>query len=447
MICGIALRFFDRLELGQMIHPENLELTANWTKGIEHLVPKITLSILDGVRACNMSPGTETNLFRHPHGISHTKIPYDFKVPLPHSSNVKSSNCKDAHTVFVVHHDPEDQRAVRSFIGGLSHCYNNLLMGIWGYASLIGMTLEKAHPIQHHLGRMEALIQDGSKMINLLFEYIVERRVAAKKLRFRQLIQEIKSYNCIKGNHISLSVIETSIVSLSTIRDKVKIAMCITPVIGQLLTLVQQKRSLMEPHRHGSRGTEIHFEKMDRLLTHGFEMIQNLDFYTGRLQPRKKNVSVKSIMTNYLEDIFVQHRNVAITHDLFSSLSRIDVDPEQIAHAFKQLVYNAAEAVTENGDVHLHVNTLISKHPGKRLYARTSNNYVVITVSDNGRGMATQTHAKIFDPFFIGCKKSGKTGLGLAAAAGIVKSHGGYIQVRSEPGPGMGSIFDVYLPM
>jgi signal transduction histidine kinase len=103
------------------------------------------------------------------------------------------------------------------------------------------------------------------------------------------------------------------------------------------------------------------------------------------------------------------------------------------------------DAVAENGEVHLQVNTLNSEKPHERLCAHRSNNYVVITVSDSGHGMAIETQANIFDPFFVGRNGSSKTGLGLAAAAGIVKSHGGYIQVRSTPGKG--SIFKVYLPI
>jgi CheY-like chemotaxis protein len=70
--------------------------------------------------------------------------------------------------------------------------------------------------------------------------------------------------------------------------------------------------------------------------------------------------------------------------------------------------------------------------------------YVVFSVTDNGTGMTPEIRERIFDPFFT-TKETGKgTGLGLSTALGIVKSHGGFINLDSKPN--QGSCFKVYLP-
>jgi CheY-like chemotaxis protein len=79
-----------------------------------------------------------------------------------------------------------------------------------------------------------------------------------------------------------------------------------------------------------------------------------------------------------------------------------------------------------------------------KVYKPQPGRYVLLTVRDTGSGMDKKTMERIYDPFFTTKDMNHGTGLGLASAYGIIKGHGGYIDVCSSPGAGC--TFSVYLP-
>ncbi|MBA4372320.1 MAG: hybrid sensor histidine kinase/response regulator [Thermodesulfovibrio sp.] len=123
----------------------------------------------------------------------------------------------------------------------------------------------------------------------------------------------------------------------------------------------------------------------------------------------------------------------------------INADAGQLEQVLMNLVTNARDAMPEGGVLEIKTETteltadFVSAHsfgrPGK---------YIVLSVSDAGTGIDDRIRSKIFDPFFT-TKEVGKgTGLGLAMVYGIMKQHGGFIDITSSSTKG--TTFNLYLP-
>ena len=123
----------------------------------------------------------------------------------------------------------------------------------------------------------------------------------------------------------------------------------------------------------------------------------------------------------------------------------INMDPTQIDQLLVNLCVNARDAVGENGRITIETDAVVldSDFCDEQAECRPGN-YMLLSVSDNGTGIAPDLLPHLFEPFFT-TKGLGKgTGLGLATVYGIVKQNDGLIQVESEIGSG--TCFYVYLP-
>ena len=126
-------------------------------------------------------------------------------------------------------------------------------------------------------------------------------------------------------------------------------------------------------------------------------------------------------------------------------LDPIKADPTQIEQVIMNLCLNARDAMPSGGRLTIETEMVELDDTYCRFYPHVlAGRYAVLSVSDTGIGMDSETKDRIFEPFFT-TKEHGKgTGMGLASVYGIVKQHGGFAHVYSEVG--QGTLFRVYLP-
>ena len=138
---------------------------------------------------------------------------------------------------------------------------------------------------------------------------------------------------------------------------------------------------------------------------------------------------------------------VQVDLDLAEGPSTIHADHGQIDQLVMNLAINAAEAMPNGGRLKIATKTAsLDDEYCKRHHGLKPGSYVMLSVTDTGRGMDKETLSRIFEPFFS-TKQRGSTrgtGLGLSVVQGIAQQHGGHIDCESEPGKG--TEFRIYFP-
>ena len=116
----------------------------------------------------------------------------------------------------------------------------------------------------------------------------------------------------------------------------------------------------------------------------------------------------------------------------YGRLPQVECLASQLNQVFMNLVVNAAHAIADRGTITIRTGTM-------------DEDWVWIEIADTGSGIAPENLKRIFDPFFTTKPVGQGTGLGLSLSYGIVRKHGGHLEVKSEPG--VGTTFKVILPV
>jgi CheY-like chemotaxis protein len=122
----------------------------------------------------------------------------------------------------------------------------------------------------------------------------------------------------------------------------------------------------------------------------------------------------------------------------------VEVDRNQIEQVLLNFYVNAWQAMPDGGILYLRSENVNLDENKTKPFNLLPGKYVKISVTDTGTGMDEATQKRIFDPFFTTKEMGRGTGLGLASAYGIIKNHGGIINVQSKKGEG--STFNIFLP-
>ncbi len=216
---------------------------------------------------------------------------------------------------------------------------------------------------------------------------------------------------------------------------------------NNLLTVIQGNASLARMPGTSEAELTTALDEIGRASTRAATLTHQLLAFSRRqeIQPRTLDLNeAVTGVTRMLQRLIGE--DVRLRLQLHTRPVFIRADPGMLDQVLMNLAVNARDAMPGGGD--LTVATEIVQ-PGEELRRRhpemTGTMHARLQMADTGCGIAPEVLTRIFEPFFT-TKAPGKgTGLGLATVFGVVRQHGGFINVTSEPGHG--TAFEVLLPL
>ena len=189
----------------------------------------------------------------------------------------------------------------------------------------------------------------------------------------------------------------------------------------------EQVREILDASRRAQSLT-------DQLLTYSRKQVRASQFVDLNAQV----VQMQSMLRRLIGE------HISLVTDLAPDLGRVRADPGQLQQVIMNLAVNARDSMGDGGTLTISTSNLAASAAVSGRRGLGAGEWVVLSVTDTGRGMEKEILSHIFEPFFT-TKEEGKgTGLGLSTVYGIVTQAGGHVFVQSSPG--QGASFEILLP-
>jgi nitrogen-specific signal transduction histidine kinase/CheY-like chemotaxis protein len=213
---------------------------------------------------------------------------------------------------------------------------------------------------------------------------------------------------------------------------------------NNILMGIQGNASLMLLKIDSSHPNFEKAKNIERYVQNGTELTKQLLGFARRGKYNVKTTDLNDTIEKSSALFARTKKEIQVHTRLASDIWSVEIDRGQIDQALLNLYINAGQAMPDGGDLYLETENVELDHNYVKPYKVEPGKYVKITVADTGFGIDKANRKRIFEPFFTTKEMGRGTGLGLASVYGIIKNHGGYINVYSEIN--QGTTFTIYLP-
>jgi two-component system, NtrC family, sensor kinase len=257
--------------------------------------------------------------------------------------------------------------------------------------------------------------QDEINQLNRGLELKVEERTAQLSEKSRQLLRT-----------------QAELARAEKLADLGIVVAGVAHEINTPLAIIRGNSEVLDmclpPEHPNHEEVEIISRQTERMA----KIVGNLLSFARQKSLNRREFVVHEVLDDILSQIGHQTRidRIKVVRDYAPDLKVITGDADQLRQVFSNLILNAIQAMPAGGEVRLATR---SRAPG---------NGCIVQIADTGAGIPQENLEKIFTPFFT--TKDYGSGLGLSVSYGIVKDHGGEIQVLSSPE--RGTCFSIVIP-
>jgi len=213
---------------------------------------------------------------------------------------------------------------------------------------------------------------------------------------------------------------------------------------NNLLMAIQGRASIMIMDKDSSHPDFEHLREIEDFVGRAADLTKQLLGFARRGKNEVKTTDLNKLIKKHNQMFGGAKKEIPIHGEYEENLWPVEVDREQIVQVLLNLYVNSWQAMPEGGDLYVKTENIRLDENYVKPFGLAPGRYVNISVTDTGMGMDEATQQRIFDPFFSTKEMGRGTGLGLASVYGIIKNHGGIINIHSEKGEG--TTFNVYLP-
>ncbi|WP_298911242.1 PAS domain S-box protein [uncultured Nostoc sp.] len=215
--------------------------------------------------------------------------------------------------------------------------------------------------------------------------------------------------------------------------------------LNNILSPILMSVQLLQKKLPDSQSQQI-LQTLENNVKRGANLLKQVLSFARGIEGKQTIVQIQPLMAE-IEQIIAQTfpKSIIYQTDIPKNLWNVCGDTTQLHQVLINLVINARDAMPNGGILRIVAeNVVIGEHSTQINIDAKVGSYIAIVVTDTGMGMSSSVQKQIFEPFFT-TKEVGKgTGLGLSTALGIIKNHGGFVNVYSQIS--RGTQFTVYLP-